>query len=162
MIIGGIAVLVWGEPRTTQDIDVTVSVPEDGLADFVDLLRSRLTVLPANPVDFFQGTHVLPVTTPTGVSIDIIRAGLPYEEQAIRRAVLRDLGPVRIRVCTAEDLIVHKLASTRPRDREDVVGIVARQRLLLDRSYLDPLVQSLSETLEDPEIWARYQRLMEV
>ena len=161
MISGGIAVLVWGEPRTTQDIDVTVSVPEDRVGEFVRLLGERLTILPENPVEFLGETRVLPVVTSTGVGADIIRAGLPYEGQAIQRAVTRQLGNVTLHVCSPEDLILHKLASSRPRDFEDVVGVVGRQRSLLDRSYLDPLVRGLSETLESPEILDKYRRLME-
>lgn len=159
MVIGGIAVLVWGEPRTTQDIDVTVSVAEEQIDDFVQVLGRRLTLLPAHPVDFFAETHVLPVVTASGVPADIIRAGLPYEEQAIQRAVVRELGAATVRVCTPEDLILLKLASTRARDFEDVKGVVVRQGKLLDRGYLDPLVRGLSEMLEDPGIWDRFREI---
>jgi Nucleotidyl transferase of unknown function (DUF2204) len=119
MIIGGIAVLIWGEPRATQDVDVTVSVPEDRIPEFVDAMSRRVTVLPANPTEFVLETHVLPVVTSKGVHVDVIWAGLPYEENAIERAIVRELGGVPIRVCTPEDLILHKLASVRPRSPAD-------------------------------------------
>ena len=35
MLIGGIAVALWGEPRATQDIDIVVLVSEDRAFDFL-------------------------------------------------------------------------------------------------------------------------------
>jgi predicted nucleotidyltransferase len=158
MVIGGIANLVWGEPRATQDIDVTVSVPDERLDEVVAALSQRVTPIPADPLDFLRRTRVLPVTTSSGIGVDFIRTGIPYEEEAIRRATVQDLDGVRVRVAAAEDLILHKLASERPRDREDVAGVIRRQRANLDRAYLDPLVESLAETLEQPETWDWYLR----
>lgn len=79
-----------------------------------------------------------------GVRIDLIRAGLPYEEEAIRRARLLELGGARVRVASAEDLILHKLASERARDRGDVAGVIRRKRGALERTYLDPPGPELS------------------
>src|SRR5207249_10542334 len=60
MVIGGIAVLIWGEPRTTQDIDVVVSIPdEERLPAFLASVRSRLSPLPAEPSAFLKVTSVL-------------------------------------------------------------------------------------------------------
>ena len=39
MVIGGVANLVWGEPRTTQDVDVTVSVAREKLDETVPLAQ---------------------------------------------------------------------------------------------------------------------------
>ena len=161
MVIGGIAVLIWGEPRTTQDIDVVVSIPDDErLPAFLASVRSRLSPLPEDPIAFLRETHVLPVMTLSGVRADLIWAGIPFEEQAIKRAVVRQLGTNELPVCTPEDLIVLKLASTRARDREDVEGVIGRQASSLDRAYLDPLARSLSEALEQPEILRDYLRLI--
>ena len=161
MVIGGVANLVWGNPRTTQDVDLTIELPNERISQVISALKVKLDLLPTDPEAFLGETHVLPVATREGVRIDLIRAGLPFEEAAIRRAVERIVGGVRVRVATAEDLIIHKLASTRPRDLEDAVGIIRRQRASLDRVYLDPLVQSLSETFDAPSIWETYEREMQ-
>jgi hypothetical protein len=158
MVIGGAANLVWGDARTTQDVDVTISLPDERLSEVVELLGQHLTLLPEDPASFLRQTHVLPMRTASGVGIDLIRAGLPYEEAAIARAQLQDLGGTRVRVARAEDLILHKLVSERLRDREDVAGVIRRQRGKLDRGYLDPLVHGLAEVLERPEIWDWYLR----
>ena len=156
MIIGGFAVTLWGEPRLTQDIDATVAL---NLSD--RLVIDRLTqLLPARvtaPSEFARRTRVLPVSTSNGTSVDLILAGLPFEQMAIERAVPVEIGGRDVRVCAPEDLIVHKVISERPRDREDVRGIVRRQGSKLDRAYLDPLVEQLAEALAQPDILEAYR-----
>ena len=41
--IGGLAVIHWGEPRLTRDIDVTLLAGFSKEADFVDPLLSRFS-----------------------------------------------------------------------------------------------------------------------
>ena len=62
---------------------------------------------------------------------------------------------VRAQVCTAEDLIVYKLLSTRPRDYEDAVGIVARQRGRLDVEYVRSWLGQFEQALDDSELHSR-------
>ena len=161
MVIGGVANLVWGNPRTTQDVDITVSIPDTNLDQVIEVLGRNLRVLPSDPRTFLDETHVLPLAALGGVRIDLIHAWLPFEEAAIARAQAIILGGVPVRIATAEDLIVHKLASKRPRDAEDATGVLRRQRTSLDRAYLDPLVRSLSEALDEPGIWETYQQEIE-
>ena len=90
--------------------------------------------------------------------IDLIFAKLPYEEAAIRRAKVKRLRGVAIRICAPEDLIVHKIISDRVRDQEDVRGIINRMGRRLNRRYLDPLIRELSEALGKPAILSFYRR----
>lgn len=160
MVIGGVANLAWGEARTTQDVDITVAVDESRLDELVARLGDRFQVLPASPLEFIRETRVLPLATVEGVRIDLIFAGLPYEEEAIARATSRVVAGQEVRVATAEDLLVHKLLSLRPRDREDAAGVIDHQRENLDRGYLDPLVRQVAEILEDPAVWDWYDSRM--
>lgn len=61
-------------------------------------------------------------------------------------------GVERFTRSSAEDLIIHKLASERPQDAVDVEGIIMRQGPRLDLPYLEPLVRQLATGLERPEI----------
>lgn len=157
MVIGGYANLVWGSARLTRDLDLTIELEDSRLGALITILASKYTVLPPDPEKFCRETRVLPMATDQGVRVDLIVAGLPYEEQAIRRAVNVAVGGRSVRVCTAEDLIIHKLVSDRPRDREDVESVIRRQGPKLNRNYLDPIVQGLSVDLERPEIWSFYE-----
>ena len=157
MVIGGFANLKWGRPRLTEDVDLKVEVPESTWPSFVEGLAPRFTLLPPDPLAFLRQMHVIPILTPAGVRADLVVASLPYEHAAIGRAVTIPIGNRPVRICTAEDLILHKIISERPRDRDDVEGVIIRQSSSLDRGYLDPKVQELAAGLERPEI-ADYYR----
>ncbi len=160
MVIGGIANLVWGRPRSTQDIDITVLITDPRLDKALEALGREFQILTSDAKRFLTETHVLPVATSDGTRVDLIRAVLPFEERAIHRAVPRTLGSTSVKVATAEDLVVLKLASTRFQDIDDAVEVIKRQKGSLDRNYLDPLIHSLSDLLERAEIWDIYAREM--
>ena len=62
MVIGGQAVLIYGEPRLTRDIDITLGVGPERLADVLALARaSAWRVLVERPDEFVQRTFVLPL-----------------------------------------------------------------------------------------------------
>ncbi len=160
MVIGGMANAVWGVPRATLDVDATVWTDGDP-ADTLPVFDGPFRVRPADPRAFLEQTRVLPLETHDGVRLDIIFGLLPFEEEAIYRAVFRNVAGVPIRFCTAEDLVLLKLVSLRPRDREDVRGILLTCRATLDRAYLDPRVEELAELLARPEIRDNYRRDMQ-
>ena len=57
---GGLANIVWGEPRATLDIDVTVWVEEPHVAAFIRSVAGRFTLLVEDPIAFIGDTRVLP------------------------------------------------------------------------------------------------------
>ncbi len=138
MLIGGQAVLLHGEPRLTQDVDVTVGVGPDRVPDLLGVCEALgLQPLPDDPGAFARETFVLPAADPaTGVRVDLIFSTTPYEAQAIDRAVLVNVGRREVPFASAEDLLLHKLFAGRPRDREDGAGVVRRKGPDLDWEYL--------------------------
>jgi Nucleotidyl transferase of unknown function (DUF2204) len=108
-IVGGIANAVWGEPRATIDVDVTIAVEEHHLAATVPQIAANFEVAVSNPVEFVQQTRVLPLDTADGVRVDVIFALLPFELDAIRRAKDVTIADRRVRVVTPEDLILMKI-----------------------------------------------------
>jgi hypothetical protein len=156
MIIGGLAAALWGEPRATVDIDVTVWVEEADIPKTIASLAKDLTPLTADPAAFIRDTRVLPLRGQGGVRIDMIFGMLPFEEGAIRRAVRKKIAGVEVPVCTAEDLILHKIISDRARDLEDVEGILRRRFGVLDLPYVEPRIAELAALLDRPEIRSRW------
>lgn len=156
MLIGGIANLIWGRPRLTRDLDIVVMCRQESIPGFLQQLDRSFRVLPRDPVSFVKETRVLPLIAKDGTPIDLIFARLPYEEAAISRAVEIAFEGVKVRVCTAEDLIIHKVISERAIDREDVRGIISTQGARLDRDYLDPIIGELAGFFDRPEIWSYY------
>lgn len=117
MIIGGQAVLLYGEPRLTRDVDVTLGVNIDRLHDLLTVVKElSLNPIPNDVESFVKQTMVLPtIDEPTGIRVDFIFSFTPYETDAIKRA--RKITIMDQDVCFAspEDLIIHKIFAGRPR-----------------------------------------------
>ncbi len=160
MIIGGIGNLVWGEPRLTVDIDLTVHISPLKERDFIKQAGSRFKILVDNPEDFARKTRVLPIEITKSVKGDIIFAGLDYEKMAIERAVEVEISKNNgVRVCTAEDLIIHKALSLREKDWQDIEGILLRRGHLLDKSYIINWLSQFASALDKPGIQGRFEKL---
>jgi hypothetical protein len=160
MIIGGVGNLVWGEPRTTMDVDISIFLPENREPELIKAISSRFKMLTASPSKFVKKTRVLPIEVLDGVRSDLIFAQLDYEGQAIDRAVDVELSPgTTVRVCTAEDLIIHKAISKREKDWQDIEGVIIRRGRSLDRTYLMKWLKEFAAILERPEIVKRFDKL---
>jgi hypothetical protein len=103
MIIGGFANAVWGEPRATIDIDVTVWIAEPDIPAAVARITSQLHARVPDPLAFAMQTRVLPLVGPEGVQIDVILGMLIFEEEAIQRAVTQPVAGIPVRFCTPEE-----------------------------------------------------------
>ena len=160
MVIGGLANAVWGSPRSTIDINITLVLDPSEVKRLLDALGPAYRSRTGDPEGFTVRTRVLPLRHAGGVQIDLIFALLPFEEEAVRRAVEVAIAGVPVRVCTPEDLVLHKIVSKRDRDRQDVEEILRRRRASFDRSYLDPRVHELAILLEQPEIEHLYVGLI--
>ncbi|MCI0476792.1 MAG: nucleotidyltransferase [Anaerolineales bacterium] len=157
-IIGGMAVQHWGEPRVTLDIDLTVMFPH-GIAEFVALVSTRFQIRSADPVDFARQTRVVLIQTANAVAVDI-SLGVPgYEDQVMQRAAEYEIARgKRIRLCSAEDLIIHKAVAGRDKDLADLTRIVQKQSDKLDAAYIRHWLGIFADLLANDEIVARFER----
>ena len=87
-------------------------------------------------------------------------AFLPYEFEAIERAVMTTYEGVTFPVCTAEDLIIHKAISEREKDWLDIDGVLDKGGKGLDQGYIMLWLEQFAEALERPQILQRYRSLM--
>jgi hypothetical protein len=128
MVIGGQAVLIYGEPRLTRVIDITLGAGPDDLGQVEELVSSlSLQILTESPVEFVRSRMVLPCRDPdTGFRVDFIFSFTPYERQAIERARTVQVGNARVRFPSPEDLVIHKMVAGRARDLEDVRGVLLK------------------------------------
>jgi hypothetical protein len=148
MVIGGQAVLFHGEPRLTRDIDITLGVDSSQLNTVLNAV-THIGLAPAvkDVETFVRDTNVLPLSdAPSSLRVDLIFSFSPYEAEAIRRAIPVLLEGVQVRFASAEDLIIHKLVAGRPRDIEDVKGILARKPSL-DQPYLTRWLASFRDVV---------------
>ena len=158
--IGELAVLRWGEPRETVDVDLMIVTGFSDEARYIDVLAGRFEPRRADAKAFAQASRVLLLRAASGVGLDIALGGLPFEESAVARSSLFRFPPyVPLRTCSAEDLIVFKAFADRAKDWTDVEGVVIRQAGRLDWSYIVDELAPLAELKESPEIVDKLERL---
>lgn len=68
--------------------------------------------------------------------VELFVPAVPLQEEVLRRAVPIQLGGREVPVTTAEDLILLKLVFHRPKDLQDIRGILWVQRGKLDLDYM--------------------------
>ena len=142
MIIGGQAVLLYGEPRATRDIDITLGIDTDRLDEMLQLADElSLRTLPNEIKEFVLETMVLPcLHEETGIRVDFIFSFTPYEAQAMKRVNKKMIQGIEVCFASPEDVIIHKIFAGRPRDIEDVRSILLRNAdidMKYIRSWLD-------------------------
>lgn len=163
MIIGGQAVLLYGTPRLTRDIDITLGIDTNKFPLIEDICRKLgLKVLPENPEDFAVETKVLPTEdTHLRIRVDFIFSFTPYEAQAIKRTkkVIMDDYPVKFASC--EDVIIHKMIAGRAIDNEDVKNILIKNKNSIDIEYIRKWLLEFSKISEQREILKKFDSLLE-
>lgn len=88
-----------------------------------------------------------------GVNVDISLAALPFEFELIKRSQKRLYrGGAMSRICEASDLIVLKAFANRPRDWQDIRGVLITSHSELDWPHIDTELTMLANLKEEPEI----------
>lgn len=157
-IIGGLALQRWGEPRETADVDLTLLTGFGGEDRFVAVLLAHYEARIADAAQFALSRRVLLLRAKSGVGLDIAFGGLPFEESAVARSSTFVFpGDVRLRTCSAEDLIIMKAFAARGKDWLDIEGVIARQTGEIDWAYVESQLAPLAELKGEPEILASLQ-----
>lgn len=126
-LIGGLAVSVRAEPRTTRDVDLAVAVDGDAAAERAvrGLLALGYRVAKQLEQDQAGRLAAVRVTPPGeargGIVVDLLFASSGIEREVVAAAdVLEVLPGVHVRVATAAHLIALKILAGRRHDRVDV------------------------------------------
>lgn len=148
MVIGGQAVLLYGEPRLTRDIDITLAAGVDRWGEISGLAQS-LGWEPLAAKDFSERTMVLPcIHRPSGIRLDLIFSHSAYEREAMERVRRVTVGKAQVRFAAPEDLVVHKIVAGRARDLEDVRGVLIKSRQL-DLDYIRARLAEFDASLQE-------------
>ena len=157
--IGGVAVLRWGEPRMTRDLDLSLLCGFGGEENALNGLLKLFSPRIADARRFALRNRVVLLRTGAGVEVDVALAGLPFEEELQRRATKFNFTRgVRLTTCSAEDLIVLKAFADRSKDWGDIESVCLRQKSL-DWKYIEQQLRPLAEAKESPEIVDRLRKI---
>jgi len=148
MVIVAQAVLVYGRPRFTADIDVTLGVDVDQLST-LKKIAEEISLRPVRPdfERFAMQTNVFSVLEDaTKIKVDFIFSFSPYEREAIKRAKPIEIQQTTVYYASPEDVVIHKIVAGRPLDIEDAKSIINVQPSL-DRSYILKWLGEYSEVV---------------
>jgi predicted nucleotidyltransferase len=161
VIIGGIAASLLGTPRYTVDLDAVF------LLSFEDIpgLLSEAAQLGIEPrisdaAGFARKSRVLLLRhTASGTDIDLSLGILPFEVEMVERSSMVDVGAIKLRLPTPEDLIIMKAVAHRPKDMSDIQAIAASHPDL-DKERIRSWLEQFGEALDLPGLWVEIARLL--
>lgn len=136
--IGAMAVMAWGEPRATQDVDALVEISADKIEPLQSALRARgLSVDPRDLLDAMgDGSHVTVSALDSIFYVDAKLARSPIERRQVAEAGEVPFGSALLRVVRPEETIAFKLSFGTPKDIQDARSILVRAEGGLDRARL--------------------------
>jgi hypothetical protein len=150
--VGGIAVQIWGEPRLTTDIDLTIFTglvnEDERIARLLTLIKPRDAGV-EEAAEFSKTARILLLRSSGGLDIDMMLSGVSdLGEEYARSSFQRFTPELSLRVCSAETLIGMKTYAGRSRDIADLETVLIKQTQL-DWDYIN---RYLNEILEYEEI----------
>lgn len=162
MLIGGIAVIARGVPRTTRDVDATVSADSGDVDALLHIfeqhdLSSRIEDARA----FAHANQVILLRhAPSGVDVDVSLAWLPFELEALSTSETLTIGDAQVPVARPEDLVIYKAVAWRPQDQQDVERLLALHGARMDLGRVRRIVAELAAALEEPERAAELEQVI--
>ena len=161
MIIGGQAVLFYGSPRLTRDIDITLGISINRVSEVIEVLKDiGLKIIPENFEDFVKKTFVLPARDEgTQIRVDFIFSFTPYETQAIKKAKKVTVSGEEVFFASPEDVIIHKIFAGRPRDLEDVRVIILKNPAI-DIQYIKEWLKEFDKSSEGEGFLRTFEEIL--
>jgi nucleotidyltransferase AbiEii toxin of type IV toxin-antitoxin system len=129
-LVGGLAVSVRGEVRTTRDVDLAVAVQSDRELEALvaDLRLAGYGALVAVEQEEQDRLATVRLNSPLGFKVDLLAASCGIEAEVVANATPVEFeGAGSIPVAAAEDLLAMKLLSPRvgrARDLDDARSLV--------------------------------------
>jgi len=159
-IIGGLAVIRWGEQRQTRDVDLSLLAGFGEEERYANELLGAFPSRVSNALEFALRNRVILLKASNGAPMDVSISGLPFEKRVIRRATPFEYAPgYALSTCSAEDLIVLKAFADRPRDWLDIEMIKVRQKNKIDWAQVLREFAPLASLKEAPEIVEKVRRI---
>ena len=158
--IGGLALQRWGEPRYTQDVDLSLLCPYgEELATagrLAELFQSRFD----GAVEFTVQSRVFLAQTADGTPVDIALGAIELELHCVARTSAFDFGGgISLLTCCAEDLIVMKVFANRDRDWPDVEAVITRRGPSLDWELIEHELKPLLAIEGGQPAWDRLRQM---
>jgi len=149
VIVGGVAVMYHGVPRTTVDIDIIMQMDDEQIPTFVEFLNSRGFASSATDIRaaFAENSHSTSFFKDTLLRLDIQGVNSAFDRMTLDRAIEVNLFGTLVRIGSIENTFVNKILFQGEQDLRDALGILKRNSDNLDFEY----IRSTCEMLGIPE-----------
>ena len=153
MLTGSMVSNYWGIPRTTHDLDFVIQLPSTAIPELVREFSGDFHLDEASVRAAYQPPHQFnALDTRSALKVDFwLLQPKPFEREMFSRRVQKTLFAEPAWICTAEDVILHKLYwnNITPSERQlgDAAGVIAVQRDALDKNYLRQWAKTLNVSL---------------
>ena len=153
-LLGGLATMLRGRPRFTQDVDVLLEVPQLALPGLLDeLVEQGFSLDRETVIQQFVHQHMTAFRYGV-VRIDWLKPVLPLYAHALASATNLPWGEGHVlRVLTPEGLIVTKMVAFRPQDQEDIRTLLVANRDEIDGDLIRREWATVSHGEEDRTAW---------
>jgi predicted nucleotidyltransferase len=148
-IIDGLATIQHSRVRTTNDIDVLLSVPQLEMPGLFEALRDQ-----GFEIDLHANVRELRDEGLTSIRyadtvVDMLKPVIPAYAHVLERAIDAEIFGRRVRICAAEGLLVMKLIAMRPQDEADIQELLTAYAGRLDLDFVRAELDTSAEA-DDP------------
>jgi len=158
-LFGAQAVALYGVPRTTADVDVTLLCDAD-VGVVLDALRQSGIEPLVDDVAFIQRARVIPARHPaSGWRLDVVLGGPGLEQQIAAEAVEMQIEKARVPVLRLEHLLVLKVLAQRPQDLADVARLLEVRGDVVRFDEVVELLSALEAGLEESGLVDAFERV---
>jgi hypothetical protein len=135
MLVGGLAMNLYGVPRSTMDVDIVLAMDQDNLRAFLDMAK-QMDMQPVAPVsmedlldpvvrkswvkDKNMIAFGLRPPDPSAPTVDVLIDPPLDINVALKRMKSQNIGNCRVYLASLEDLIILKEKTGRAQDRADI------------------------------------------
>ncbi len=159
-VFGAQAVVAYGVPRLSADVDVTLALVPDAPEDFARDMQAAGFSLRVSDPGFVRRTRVMPfVHDATGMPLDVVLAGSGLEDEFLQRAIPTDIGGIRVPIIEPSDLIVAKVLAGRPKDVDDARALWQLHAPEMDAHRIRRLLQLLEEALSQSDLVSTFEAI---
>ena len=152
------AVIAYGVPRLSADVDVTLRLSPDDPERFTADMHEAGFALRVDDPDFVRRTRVMPfVHLSTAMPVDVVLAASGLEDEFLDRARVVDLGGTSVPLIDPEDLIIAKVLAGRPKDVEDARSLWRIRGQRLDADRIHRTLRLLEEALSQSDLVSSFE-----
>jgi hypothetical protein len=160
-LMGGMALAAWKRIRSTQDVDLLISISGVRTHELLSRLsaagfrsKGRQPIVRLEAAEFIQLLYE-PAGALMPIQVDLLLADNPFLRQALenrKQLLLPNLG-FEIPVLRCEDLVILKLSAGRILDRVDAAALLQENRNIIDFGHLETWVKQSGLVRDFHEAW---------